>query len=1080
MGVLQQAFGQPQSPQRSQLFSQSQSYQQAPQGSPFMSPGAMRGQAMQSQQQPMQQPGDSLSAFWGTAAEEFSHQFTFGIYEPDIISEQEEDIFPTASMLGKIAGNVGGFVANMAVLGGVGKLALGSFTFGKAILAASASSKVISAHMTAKAMPSLFRGGVGAIHTGALFGAHDIAEKFVEQVKENDVNLYEAGVAGISGFAQGSIFGMGQSVFTLSHPLKQMVSGGTSFLLAESIGKVTEGENFTKEEMATTFLTGMAMGGLASRGWKERGEVVKKLNRNVLIDVEKSMRTGDFAKLLTEFNSGPLPTEIESLYALAKKKPLIIGKKKGGDPFYVQSKKGQQWPKSQYEKVKAGGDLLKMESELKTEIMSITKDRTSSLEGITRDEAQKVWEFIRVEAMNQVTGGVDIGGIKGLGLLGRTLTPIDEAIFRTGASDLTDNLKHASMMLSVTEAKFSKAVKNLLGQWDDASKVTLGQKFGAFKANTQVKQRDLLFQMLDTQSGKELNEMRNGLNLDQKSTFTQLRKMTRFFMERMNRTLEDSGQKPIKGIKGYVAHIFKVSEAEKNLGAAPAGEIASVFTPPVKRVSKLSQNFLKERTGAEGYETDVEKALMAMVRFDLKTIWLHKPIELLKARTNVMRAGGEMSKEAADSIALFANVFVAGRPTELTDAANRSLYGFMKNNKVGQAVESIMNKFNRDVSTRPADVVSNWFGKSVSRAYIAGRPKLAIRNMMQSLYVHGYTDTGSLAKAMTVRAKDMPIQYHEITGKSATFNVSKISAEEGMKLSQGSVEEAAYSMFAKSHVFNVETAAKATYFQTIKYINGDGLGYGKQGINWGTEEGKTLRATAKKAGKANWREYLSEEERVMVGKEIDWVVSHTQFIYHATGLPGVFQNPASKAAFKLQSYPMNYFSKYLSDMGSRLVKGTPGWDKTGKLKLPVNTRAGLIKHFVGLGLVVGTIEKTMGLDYSESLGIVRDKDAPMGVKSGVFSMRPSPGVQMFSSMVNIWSDDPYIHAKAKKNLFTSYGMFVPGYLAGRDVQKAISDENGGYKELLFKVKRERTPKGRTTHGVSPFKSFSGFKGFEGF
>ena len=182
----------------------------------------------------------------------------------------------------------------------------------------------------------------------------------------------------------------------------------------------------------------------------------------------------------------------------------------------------------------------------------------------------------------------------------------------------------------------------------------------------------------------------------------------------------------------------------------------------------------------------------------------------------------------------------------------------------------------------------------------------------------------------------------------------------------------------------------------------------------------------------------------------------------------VYSNPAGRIAFKFQSYPMNYWYKYLGDMGKRLSTGSPGWDKTGTVKLSFANKYGILKHFIGMAGIVAALD-TAGFDYSSSLlaswspskAKEREGRVPSGFKLGVANFRPSVGVRAFTAIKDMLSDDDYIRGRAKKDLNTLALSFAPGLLAYRDIEKAI--ERKSFKPVFFKTTYKRKKSARRNY-----------------
>jgi len=590
--------------------------------------------------------------------------------------------------------------------------------------------------------------------------------------------------------------------------------------------------------------------------------------------------------------------------------------------------------------------------------------------------------------------------------------------------------------------------------WQSEARVTTRAKFTAFKQNVPETSKVELYNLLSMKK-VDYDQALKQYTPKQQQVAKNYRAFTEFFFERTNKMLVLMGEKPMKSVDGYMRRIVQLD---------PTGANYKETTGDLKFLGIAKQTYnptLKSRDPRAQVEVirDPVRAILNMSRYDLQTMYLHNPLRIMNARVGMLKNMGMIDKTTQESLSQYASEILLGRPTALTKKWNKSLDdGF-----IGTAVEGVLKQFGRTAKGRPLDVIANTFGRTLTASYMGLRPSLAIRNMLQSMYMHGMVSTKSMAKALTLRD---PALLKNIKRDSDVVRISVGSGQDGLQEIRGGLAGGFMKIFHASHKANVNFSANASYWEAVDYI----VNPKNVKLGWSDKVGRDLR---KRTGK----QVFSRGEINNITKHVEWNTSHTQFIYHATGMGSVYSNPAGRIAFKFQSYPMNYIYKYLGEMGHRLWKGSPGWDKTGKMKLPLTQRAGIFKHFVGMAGIIAVLDK-MGLDYSSSLlaswspSKAEERGSPFkGGKLGVANFRPSVGVRLFTATKDMWSDDAYIRGRAKKDLDNLKWSFAPGFLAFKDIQKAI--ERKSFKPVFLKTAYKRKKSARKNYPFySPPKPFA--------
>jgi len=306
--------------------------------------------------------------------------------------------------------------------------------------------------------------------------------------------------------------------------------------------------------------------------------------------------------------------------------------------------------------------------------------------------------------------------------------------------------------------------------------------------------------------------------------------------------------------------------------------------------------------------------------------------------------------------------------------------------------------------------------------------------------------------------EDLPV-LRKIEESSPLIKNMSTHAEVALAMEPNGVDRMALGSFTASSIGATEVSKRALYYQTMEYFTNPK----KHSIGFATKEGIAQRAKLKEQLDPRWETTLADVEMGRLKKHIESLLPRTNFMYNIMGNPAVTQSSLGKIAFNLTSFPMHYATEFIPEMGYQMMTGKVGWDTTGAIRLPMSERLGLVKHFVGLGVLAAAFEKAFGWDYSRMSG------------PGVLDFRPSPSMTLFLSLKDTMSDDPYVKAMAKKKLLTTIPIpYAGGY---REAKKAMTT-GGGANQMFFYQKyvppsKKGTPKPVGTK--SPFKKMKPFE-----
>ena len=180
---------------------------------------------------------------------------------------------------------------------------------------------------------------------------------------------------------------------------------------------------------------------------------------------------------------------------------------------------------------------------------------------------------------------------------------------------------------------------------------------------------------------------------------------------------------------------------------------------------------------------------------------------------------------------------------------------------------------------------------------------------------------------------------------------------------------------------------------------------------------------------------------------MEFGASATQYQYIPMGMPGIFRYKAFVPLTRLQSWWMNYFSKFLREALYRGFKGRPSWAGEDGPTLPWSRRVNSLKYLI----IGGAILTSLGYRKSFMLGVAPTYLSPAGqVALGFYNYATA--------------DEDWKREKALKQIYYSWKAFIPGSLAWRDFLAVWKGEKE-LNEILWYAKKEEKPKGKPVPSV---------------
>ncbi len=570
----------------------------------------------------------------------------------------------------------------------------------------------------------------------------------------------------------------------------------------------------------------------------------------------------------------------------------------------------------------------------------------------------------------------------------------DRYMMSLGSYDIVEQgIKQKIAMENQVAEGIAPWLNNIRKEWVASTK---GLVEGGIK-----KRKEYLWELLN----KHETAAEAGLTGDMARIFIRLRSFTNDMLDRTNQVRKEVGLEPIKKVEGYITHIFDtISKKKLSLKYPIPTQIANTLEKYAPE-QIFNPTALERVYASSGLMKDPFKALQYMARIDMKQQYLTKPNILFRELLKPLVKNNTISGSHYKYLVSYWNQAILGFPAQVDQLAKESL------DKMG--VDKIMEKI---VGPLGGSRYVNNTGAAIRRlihaSTIWGRVKLPIRNYTQRSLTLGLYDSKSFAKSFLPANKELDrlvenSQFFRISGKQFLEQMP-----EGML---AKLEALGYKWYGQSHRSNVRAAMKTAYHATKELI--DNPKYAKFG--WTKED---------------------------LLKEMEFGANTTQYFYNMLGMPTIYRSGIGRTFATLQSWWMNYTTKYWREMIHRGVTGKTGWGK----EIPTKWRLGAVRHMVSWPLFFGLKHPVTVTSGTALLGLAYDDFALMGALPD----RLNPVGQFVVGLMNfINSDSNYKRRKGATDMKNSAKTIIPGYLFSRDIGKALK---GKPEELFFYMKQDKT------------------------
>ena len=517
-------------------------------------------------------------------------------------------------------------------------------------------------------------------------------------------------------------------------------------------------------------------------------------------------------------------------------------------------------------------------------------------------------------------------------------TPKLELMRNLGLEEILGNLPEARQLMDLKITTINHEINEVMKKlYKGAGK---GERFKAWLTNKPIKKvanmRDLL---------NEYEKAPEYLSPSEREIFNNVRDLTTNLLNITNKFRRAAGLTEIPKLEAYIPHFL--DEVAKAAADGKYPYVADVYRWTGKKFSRGKNPTSRRRTVSkitdllnETFDKDLGKLLKAMVKYDLRDVFLALPYAQVRAEINALK--GQIPKDTLQELEEYMQYDIFDSMTNLDKSINRFLIPGTN------FLNVLLKPFGR-VITDPVRLLSGAYRQGLMGGAIAGKPRIVIRNLFQRLLTMDLVPAGDFIKAQFSAPQDVMDKIRE-----TTFYKSSVATFEDLPPLMKPVQIGMIP-FQKSHaglkfISNIDVAMRAGYNygqRMIEWTNSDkGQKYikdyaKKRGIKEGTKEYNEL----------FWREGDQIKEAIEIG-------SRSQWFYHSTDMPRVFRGHGARAFWSLQSWWMNYFGKHVSEMSKRTFKG-----KTGRGRvIRKSDRSLSVRGMIAIFAMMAALKKYTGID----------------------------------------------------------------------------------------------------------------------
>lgn len=616
---------------------------------------------------------------------------------------------------------------------------------------------------------------------------------------------------------------------------------------------------------------------------------------------------------------------------------------------------------------------------------------------------------------------------------------------RIGLADTVGPALKARDYVNSTMRDITEYLHSLEGQWIKLrGGISFGEKISTAFANEPAKAYRELFDVLTGVPWKGITgKQREALfeeallkyKPEEQKIIKDLRFMTETALKRTNEALRYFNQEEIRSVEDYLTRVYQGAKYSGKGAFEPAGKFYEIpkeelFNPTAKRRTI-------EDPDINSLMRNPFELIATMWRHDLKTMFLTAPVNALHNQISALNKMGDPVHGGDGIPASVRNWMVdvvehvvLRWPREIDNTVNASL----ERMKILDALNLGLQHFNRSMGTSPIKTISSWYGRNWDRAFIAGRPRQPIRNLLQSFTNLAFTDEKNLALAMLPESSHprwMEEVMREVPMYKKTFGFMPVEDRGGFASPQ-ILDKITFNLFQKSQEFNVVKSIRARIYQVEEYIKNPK--YKNVGF----------RSPNRKGNEAP--DFFYPEEREMMIKEADRISQASQFDYSFEGLPPFLQASTNKFLFKYLSYPANMIGNFGREVATRAFTGHPTWDLEGKINIPMKERTAMLRYLV-YGTAAVMAASKAGIDIMSSM--------PWGsMPQGMQGVGLKGMMALGTGMAAVGTGD-FKKAEANFRLFAEVAIPIPYQGMVRDALKVSTGEKTLKGYLLYEKRKTK-------------------------
>ena len=620
----------------------------------------------------------------------------------------------------------------------------------------------------------------------------------------------------------------------------------------------------------------------------------------------------------------------------------------------------------------------------------------------------------------------------------REPTPVwlltDQTYYATklGIKPLVEPFEKGKMEFDLEFRQSSHLVDKMVNKLNAIAKTSIFARIKSKVKNVPTKAENKMAELLNKYEATP-----SGLSPKEKDVFKYFRNLSKDIWRRENDVREKVNLPPIKYKQAYFRHTADVMAKEMLEGKYPFpqgikywGEkmVGKKIFNPMEFHRKLSDDLI------DLWSKDIRAVTKAMLWSGLKEIYLAQPAKFLNEQLNAISKDlpeyknlSPRDQAAYDQTRVmpastkkwlidYVNQVIKGQETELDASLNR----IVTKNGLKGIFDKVLSPFGRSIGRKPITNIFMLSGRAVISSVMGWVPRQIMRNSFQPVQNLALYGVKATIKAYLPASVDKNLK--ELMSESL-FLKSYTGFEELPTNLMGKLEKVWLGPYGIVAVNNAKLGMKAAYWNTIELIRNPKF------KKHGWADSQRTKDTPKG--------FLHPSEKEKLSKEMEFGASATQYQYIPMGMPGVFRYKALVPLTRLQSWWMNYFTKFNREAIHRGFKGRPSWSDEDGLTLPWSRRVNYLKYLV----IGGAILTALGYKKSFMLGV-----APTYL---------SPAGQVALGMYNYaTADEDWKREKALKQIYYSWKAFIPGSLAWRDFLAVWKGEKE-LSEILWYGKKEK-------------------------